>query len=148
MLQLHLELDQDLTRFQPPQVPVVNHDDGNVRIVLLTTAELFWQHQAIEASFCCTGGVAPSALCSNNLQGSDFRVSDRYRCLADHRGQVQGGVGFIYEGIDLVEGSKVCGFVLVVHLVVSIWRCGVFWGVLPGTTYCDDTFDTTVCCII
>ena len=108
-IQIHLELDPDLTRFQPPQVPVVNADDGSTRIILLTTAELLWKHRAIQSG--CFGhtdaGAGQATPPSNVLQGSDFRVSERYRCLADHRGQVQGGVGFIFEGKDIADGSKV-----------------------------------------
>lgn len=44
---------------------------------------------------------------SNILGGSNFRISDRYRCVADHRGQVQGGVGFIFEGLDMLNNTKV-----------------------------------------
>lgn len=109
-LQLHLELDPDLTRLQPPQVPVMTTDDDNIRVVLLTTAELLWKHQAIESR--CLGdadtGTGKAVFPSNVLRGSDFRVSERYRCLPDHRGQVQGGVGFIFKGQDVADGSKVC----------------------------------------
>eukprot|EP00903_Cladosiphon_okamuranus_P008743 g8375.t1 len=112
MLQRHLELDSDLTRFQPPQVPVLNNDDGTVRCVLLTTVELFYRHQAILASGCFgsgsgVGGDTSSPLPSDMLSGSNFRISERYRCLADHGGQVQGGVGFIFEGMDMLDSSKV-----------------------------------------
>lgn len=54
-----------------------------------------------------------SLLLSKALQGSDFRVSDRYRCLADSRGQVQGGAGLIFEGNGLVDGTKVCSVCVV-----------------------------------
>ena len=112
MLQRHLELDSDLTRFQPPQVSVLNDEDGTVRCVLLTTVELFYRHQALLASGCSGrgGGVVggpSSPLPSGMLGGSNFRISERYRCVADHRGQVQGGVGFIFEGIDMLDRNKV-----------------------------------------
>lgn len=111
ILQRHLELDSDLTRFQPPQVSVLNNEDGTVRCVLLTTVELFYRHQAILASGCFggdgVGGDPSSPLPSDSLGGSNFRISERYRCVADHRGQIQGGVGFIFEGIDILDRSKV-----------------------------------------
>lgn len=111
MLRLHLQLDSDLTRFQPPQVSVVNTEDGTVRCLLLTTAELFYRHQEILASGCFgSGGIgstSSSSLPSNILRGSNFRISERYRCVADHRGQVQGGVGFIFEGVDMLNNTKV-----------------------------------------
>lgn len=44
------------------------------------------------------------------LGGSNFRISERYRCVADHRGQVQGGVGFVFEGMDMLDSSKVPSF--------------------------------------
>ena len=107
MVQLQLELERDLTRCQPPQVSVVNVEDGNVRIVLITTAGLFRQQQAVELTGCYGGGASTSsALPSNLIRGSDFRVSERYLCIADSRGQVQGGVGFIFQGVDLVENIK------------------------------------------
>lgn len=110
-LQRHLELDSDITRFQPPQVSVLNDEDGTVRCVLLTTVELFYRHQAILASGCFgsggIGGEPSSPLPSGLLDGSNFRISERYRCVADHRGQIQGGVGFIFEGSDMLDGSKV-----------------------------------------
>lgn len=112
MLQRHLELDSDLTRFQPPQISVLNNEDGTVRCVLLTTVELFYRHRAILASGCfgSGGGVVgdpSSPVPSDMLGGSNFRISERYRCVADRRGQVQGGVGFIFEGMDVLDSSKV-----------------------------------------
>ena len=112
MLQRQLELDSDLTRFQPPQVSVLNDEDGTVRCVLLTTVELFCRHQAALASRCFPSGRGvvgdpSSPLPSDVLGGRNFRISERYRCLADHRGQVQGGVGFIFEGMDMLDNSKV-----------------------------------------
>ncbi|CAN0188249.1 unnamed protein product [Pylaiella littoralis] len=117
MLRLHLQLDSDLTRLQPPQVSVVNTGDGTVRCLLLTTADLFYRYQEIMASGCFghqgavgIGNNSSSSsprLPSNILCGSNFRISERYRCLADHRGQVQGGVGFIFEGLDTLNNSKV-----------------------------------------
>ena len=111
MLQLHLEVDSDLTRFQPPQASVVNNEDGTVRCVLLTTVELFYRHQELLASACFgragVAGDSPTPLPSGLLSGSDFRISERYRCVADHRGQVQGGVGFVFEGLDMLDKSKV-----------------------------------------
>lgn len=110
-LQHHLEHDSDLTRFQPPQISVLNVEDGTVRCVLLTTVELFYRHQEILASGCFrsdgVGGEPSPPLPCGMLGGSDFRISERYRCVADHRGQVQGGVGFIFEGLDMLDGSKV-----------------------------------------
>lgn len=112
MLQLHLEVDSDLTRFQPPQVSVVNKEDGTVRCVLLTTVELFYRHQELLASACFgsagIGGDLSSPMPSGLLVGSDFRISERYRCVADRRGQVQGGVGFVFEGFDMLDSAKVC----------------------------------------
>lgn len=104
-LQLRLELDGDLTRFQPPQVPVVNNEDGTVRCLLLTSAELFYRHQAITASGCFDADSTP--LPCDILCGKDFRISERYRCIADRKGQAQGGVGFIFEGLDMIDGTKV-----------------------------------------
>ncbi|CAM9358908.1 unnamed protein product [Scytosiphon promiscuus] len=104
-LQLQLELDGDLTRFQPPQVPIVNNEDGTIRCLLLTSAELFYRHQAIMASGCF--GADSSPLPCDILCGQDFRISERYRCIADRKGQAQGGVGFIFEGLDMIDGTKV-----------------------------------------
>lgn len=118
LLQRHLELDQELTRYQPPQVQVVSEDDDNTRVVLLTTADLFWKYQAIESgSFGDNTTPQLSApLSSAVLRGTDFRVSERYRCVADKRGQVQGGVGFIFEGTDLAENTKVfCSTRVLLH---------------------------------
>ncbi|CAM9182685.1 unnamed protein product, partial [Hapterophycus canaliculatus] len=105
MLQLRLELDGDLTRFQPPQVSVVNNEDGTLRCLLLTSAELFYRHQAIMASGCF--GADSSPLPCDILRGKDFRISERYRCVADRKGQAQGGVGFIFEGLDMIDRTKV-----------------------------------------
>lgn len=133
MLQHHLELDSDLTRFQPPQVSVLSNEDGAVRCVLLTTVELFYRHQAILASRCFgRGGIGgdPASLpipCGM-LSGSNFRISERYRCVADHRGQVQGGVGFIFEGVDMLDSSKVqqsccwCRFPSLTCAFHACWR--------------------------
>lgn len=107
MLQLHLELQQDITRFQPPQVAVRDGDDGNLRVVLLTTTDLLWRYQALQNQRAVTGAGGDAELTPESFRGTDFRISERYRCLADPRGQVQGGMGFIYEGVDLVEGTKV-----------------------------------------
>lgn len=102
LIQRQLRLYRALTRLQPPQVSVVNPEDGNSRIVLLTAAQLFARHQAIKAEL-----PLNADLISDRLQGSDFCVSERYHCCADRRGQVHGGMGFIFEGLDLVEGAKV-----------------------------------------
>lgn len=101
MLQTHLELDQELTRYQPPQATVSNDEEGNARAVLLINAQLCWSYEAIRQA-------SPGPISSSMLRGIDFRISERYRCIADPRGQVQGGVGFIFEGIDLVDNTKVC----------------------------------------
>ncbi|CAN0245648.1 unnamed protein product, partial [Ectocarpus sp. 4 AP-2014] len=106
MLQLRLEIDGDLTRFQPPQVSVVNIEDGAVGSLLLTTTELFYSHQAILQSAGCFPNDLSMPLPSDVLRGSDFRISERYRCVADSKGQAQGGVGFIFEGLDMLDGSK------------------------------------------
>lgn len=100
-LQQQLELDQDITRFQPPQVSVVD-DNGNVKVVLLTNTDLGLRYQLIQAA--CDGADMVDA---DTLQGVNFRISERYRCFANPRGQAQGGMGFIYEGVDLLEGTKV-----------------------------------------
>ncbi|CAM9744555.1 unnamed protein product [Ectocarpus sp. 13 AM-2016] len=107
MLQLRLEIDGDLTRFQPPQAFVVNIEDGAVGSLLLTTTELFYSHQAILKSAGCFPNDLSRPLPCDVLRGSDFRISERYRCVADSKGQAQGGVGFIFEGLDMLDGSKV-----------------------------------------
>lgn len=108
MLQLRLEIDGDLTRFQPPQVSVVNIEDGAVGCLLLTTTELFYRHQAILESAGCFYNDLSMPVSCDVLRGSDFRISERYRCVADSKGQAQGGVGFVFEGLDMLDGSKVC----------------------------------------
>lgn len=102
MLQTYLEQEQDLTRFQPPQTMVSDGEAGNMRVVLLTTAELYWRYEALRQASTGPASLTPSILC-----GINFLISERYRCFADPRGQVQGGVGFIFEGVDLVDNTKV-----------------------------------------
>lgn len=106
-LQLHLELDQDITRFQPLQASVVHADNGDRRVVLLTTADLRWRHQAIQQQQQAMGFGDEAGITVDALQGTNFRISERYRCLANPLGQVQGGMGFIFEGVDLIDGRKV-----------------------------------------
>lgn len=108
MLQNHLEHDDDLTRYQPSQVAVMESGDvcANMRVILLTTNNLCWRHQALTQTQSFGG---PTTISSDMLRGTDFRVSERYRCVADHSGQAQGGVGFIYEGYDLVDNARVRG---------------------------------------
>lgn len=105
-LQLHLELDQDITRFQPPQATVVHGANSDARVVLLTTADLRWRQQAIQQQQ-QAAGCGGAGIPANALQGSSFRISERYHCLANPLGQVQGGMGFIFEGIDLIDSTKV-----------------------------------------
>lgn len=111
-LQRHLELDHDVTGFQPPQASVVDVG-GNTKIVLLNTPELRskyhdiqLQQQKREAAAAADFSVGAS-VSAGALHGVNFRVSTRYRCLANPDGQVARGMGFVYEGMDLAEGTKV-----------------------------------------
>lgn len=151
-LQLRLELDGDLTRFQPPQVPVVNNQDGTVRCLLLTSAELFYKHQAIVASGCFGADCAP--LPCDVLRGKDFRISERYRCVADRKGQAQGGVGFIFEGLDMVNGTKVqLSRLPCIFFVVGVTSlegnqkvtCHVFVGEQSGVKLSHSPMQTSTC---
>ncbi|CAM9794273.1 unnamed protein product, partial [Sphacelaria rigidula] len=102
-VQGYLEEERDLTRYQPPEVPVVDNSD-NTRVVLLTTTELYLRHRNIERQQRRDGAVG--RVSADALRGANFRISKRYRCLADPQGQVQGRMGFKYEADDLVEGTR------------------------------------------
>ncbi|CAM9325246.1 unnamed protein product [Discosporangium mesarthrocarpum] len=97
ILQYHLEL-RDLTVCQPSQV-TVQCDDGSERVVMLTSVAA---RQKRSKAF--RGG---RSLHAREFTPQDFSVSGRYRCMADPQGQVQGGVGFIYKGIDVATGAEV-----------------------------------------
>lgn len=73
--------------------------------MLLTTTELYLRHRNIERQQRRDGAVG--RVSADALRGANFRISKRYRCLADPQGQVQGRMGFKYEADDLVEGTRV-----------------------------------------
>ncbi|CAM9838284.1 unnamed protein product [Choristocarpus tenellus] len=106
LLDIHLEL-KDLTNQQPAQV-LVRCEDGTERVIMLTTPSARRKRREQERMSPRVTHGAHKVLETDKLEKpSDFSVSKRYRCKADPRGQVQGGVGFVYHGIDVATNAEV-----------------------------------------
>ncbi|CAM9572997.1 unnamed protein product [Choristocarpus tenellus] len=91
LLDLH-HFFNDLTHRQPPQVSVTC--EGSERAIMLTSTSAQRRRKAMHQS------LFPEDFAAKELELCDFTLSRRYHCFADPRGQVQGGVGFVYEAID------------------------------------------------
>ncbi|CAM9146874.1 unnamed protein product, partial [Discosporangium mesarthrocarpum] len=100
LLDLH-HYFRDLTCNQPEQVSVACAVDGSDRVVLLTSPEAKQKSKILRRS------LHPEELTPSVFEPSNFSLSRRYHCIPDPQGQMQGGVGFVYEGVDLAVGSKV-----------------------------------------